>query len=163
MLLFIWIARKVLFSKEEEINFIAHIHIPSVWWKKSLPILLAVIFPGVISTFVTLFFYSWLFGLWQRNSYMVSPRQCSALINLMWGHHTPCIPQLQPTALAREQEKLSGVCFSLFFPWEGLSSAAVQGWGDFGSRKGMEEPRMRMNQFPGKVRKMLQHFPAFRL
>lgn len=56
MLLFIWIARKVLFSKEEEINFIAHIHIPSVWWKKSLPILLAVIFPGVISTFVTLFF-----------------------------------------------------------------------------------------------------------
>lgn len=46
---------------------------------------------------------------------MVSPQQCSALINLMWGHHTPCIPQLQPTALAREQEELSGVCFSPFF------------------------------------------------
>lgn len=45
----------MLFSKEEEINFIAHIHIASIWRKKSLPILLVVNFPGVLYIFVTLF------------------------------------------------------------------------------------------------------------
>lgn len=81
-LLFIWIAQKVLFNKKEEINFIDHIHIPSMWWKKSLPILLI---PSHLScsdtNFCYTFFYSWVLGLWQRNSSMACLWQRSALMN----------------------------------------------------------------------------------